>query len=126
MKKILELKKEISVKAGIVLNCEIESYIQEKKKIPCKGLNRRPIFLDKYLEATKGRIDKTRRRQKFWPGLELIRRAKLEDMTNKMKEPTGETSFEFKGITPGGESVGVHIREILEGKDKKLYLISTF
>ena len=123
---MLKLKTEISVKTGIALNCEIESYIQAKKKLPCKGLNRRPIFLDKYLEATKGRIDKTRRRQKFWPGLELIRRAKPEDMSNRIKEPTGELSFEFIGETPSGELVGVHIREVVEGKDKKLYLISTF
>ena len=123
---MLKLKTEISIKTGVALNREIESYVQEKKKVPCKGLNRRPIFLDKYLEATKGRTDQTRRRQKFWPGLELLRRAKPEDLTDRMKEPTGETSFEFKGISPGGELVGVHIREVVDGKNKKLYLISTF
>ena len=47
-------------------------------------------------------------------------------MTDEIKEPTGELSFEFKGITPSGEVVGVHIRQEIEGKDKKLYLVSTF
>ncbi|KMP11498.1 hypothetical protein UZ36_04160 [Candidatus Nitromaritima sp. SCGC AAA799-C22] len=94
--------------------------------IPCKGLNRRPVFLIKYLEATHGRRDQTRRRQRFLAGVELLRRAKIEDITDQIKEPTGEPAFEFKGITPKGEVIGVHIREEIEGKDKKLYLISTF
>ncbi len=65
-------------------------------------------------------------RQKFFAGVELLRKAKAHDMTDKIKEPAGDPSFEFKGITPDGILVGIHIREEIEGSDKKLYLISTF
>ncbi|MCR4290937.1 MAG: hypothetical protein NUV86_11840 [Candidatus Scalindua sp.] len=58
--------------------------------------------------------------------MELLRRVKKNDITNKFIESSGETAFEFKGITPDGVLVGVHISEILERKDRKLYLISTF
>ncbi len=123
---IIKLRTEVSAKKGDPLHREIKAYIQKKPMVPCKGLNRRLVFLTKYIDATHGRPDKTRRRQRFFAGVELLRRAKLEDMTDQIKEPTGEPAFEFKGITSNGEVVGVHVREEVEGKDKKLYLISTF
>lgn len=58
--------------------------------------------------------------------VELLRRAKIEDITDQIKEPSGETAYELKGITPKGEIIGVHIREEIEAKDRRLYLISTF
>jgi len=123
---MIKLKKEISIKQGNALNRDIKEYIQRRPKVMCNGLNGRPVFLTKYLEATHRRMDRTRRRQRFFVGLDLLRKVKTDDITDKIKEPTGEPSFEFKGITPSGEIVGVHVREEIEGKNRKLYLISTF
>lgn len=125
---MLKLKTALATQKGKLLDHVIEKEILRREgKIAFRGLGkRRPVFLTKYLEANENRIDKNRRKQKFFAGLELLKRAQLEDMTDKIKEPTGELSFEFKGIAPNEELVGVHIREVMERKDKKLYLISTF
>lgn len=124
--KIVKLKTEFSPRKGKALEKEINEIISRKGKVAFWGLgNKRPIFLNKYLETTK-RHDKNRRRQKFISALELLSRVKKKHMTDKIKEPTGRYSYEFKGITPSGKLVGVHIREEIERKDKKLYLISTF
>ena len=123
---MLKLKTDISIKRGDPLQKEIKAEIQRRPIITCKVLNRRGVVLAKYLEATHGRIDKTRRRQKFWAGLELVHKATEENITNQIREPMGDTAFEFKGVTPSGKIVTVHIREEVEGKDRKLYLISTF
>ncbi len=42
------------------------------------------------------------------------------------KRIDGKICYEFIGETPSGEIFGVHIREEYQGKDRKLYLISTF
>jgi len=123
---MIKLKKETSPKQGDGLTRAIQKFIRQKPKVVCPGLNRRPVSLTKYLEATQNRSKRVRRRQKFWACIELIGKVKDVDMTDEIKEPTGELSFEFKGITPSGEVVGVHIRQEIEGKDKKLYLVSTF
>ena len=123
---MLKLKTEISPKCGDALYRDIKVYIQKKPTIICKGLNRRRVLLIKYLDATHGRIDKTRRRQKFRAGVELIQKATATDMTNQIIEPSGDRAFEFKGTTPSGKIVTVHIREEIEDKDRRLYLISTF
>lgn len=122
------LKTAISTRRGKSLDLEIETKILKVKgKVIFAGLgSRRPVFFSKYLEATNNRRDKIRRKQKFFAALELLRRVKKNDRTNKLKESSGETAFEFKGKTPDGVLVGVHIREISERKDRKLYLISTF
>lgn len=122
---IIKLETEISGKQGVFLNTEIENYIVQKKKVICKGLNKKPVFLSKYLEATNNRRDKTRRKQKFWPALELITKLKGKNLVYQKHEQKG-ISYEFKGITPNGIEVSVHIREELIGKDRKLFLISTF
>lgn len=123
---MLKLKTDISTKQGVALKREIKEYIQRRPKVMCKGFNGRPVFLTKFLEATHGRLDQTRRRQRFFAGLDLLRKVRPDDITNQVKDASGDPLFEFKGITPNGEAVGVHIREEIEGKNRKLYLISTF
>ncbi len=123
---MLKLKTGISIKHNIALNRDIKEYIQKKPMVPCKALNKRPVFLNKYLKASQGRRDQTRRRQRFMSAVELLRQAKTEDITDQIKEPGGETAYELKEITPKGEIIGVHIREEIEAKDRRLYLISTF
>ncbi|MGR3218426.1 MAG: hypothetical protein ACUZ8H_01230 [Candidatus Anammoxibacter sp.] len=122
---IVQLKTEASRKQGTSLRREIEECISRKKKVFCKGLNKRPVFLIKYLEATNNRRDKTRRRQLFFAGLKLIVKVKKTDLISKQKTQLG-ISCGFKGITPNGVIVNVHIREESTVKDKKLFLVSTF
>lgn len=45
---------------------------------------------------------------------------------HNVKHIDGKLCYEFRGETLGGEIFGVHIREEYSGKDRKLYLISTF
>ncbi len=123
---MIKLTTDISIKQGVTLNRDIREYVERRPKVMCKGLNGRPVFLTKYLVTTKGRLDKNRRRQRFFAGLDLLRKIRWEDTTDQIQEPLGNASFEFKGITPKGETVGVHVREETEGKNRRLYLISTF
>jgi len=124
---MINLKTKISMRKGKSLDKSIQEKIETLKgKIIFKGFGqKRPLFLTKYLEAINRR-DGTRRKQKFFAALELLRKVSKHDMTNCFKCLNGEISFEFKGITSDDILVGVHIREILERKDRKLYLISTF
>ena len=113
----VQLKTEVSQKQGASLNKEIEGCISRKKKVFCKGLNKRPIFLTKYLEATNNRRDKTRRKRLFFAGLELVVKVRKSDLISKQKNQLG-MAYGFKGITPSGDVVNVHIREESIGKDK--------
>jgi|GEM_PF-4534293 len=70
--------------------------------------------------------NKTKRRRNFFPALELIRIANAKDITYQSLDKKDSLSIEIKGQTNKGVLVGVHIREEREGKDRKLYLISTF
>ncbi len=125
---MINLKTEISTRRGKSLDCEIQKKIRNLKgKKIFRGLGKsRPVFLAKYLETTNNRRDKTRRKQLFFIALELLKKAKKGDITNRFKEPTGENSFEIEGVTSSGLLVRAHIREVVEKKNRKLYLISTF
>jgi len=120
--KRLSLTKNASTKKGVQLIDEIGRLIEEKKgKVICKVLNKRPIFLTKYLESTSGRRDQTRRKQVFSACVELIHRATEENIS---KNPKG---IELLGLTANGEKIGCHIREEPDAHgNKRLYLISTF
>ncbi len=79
----------------------------------------------KYLEVQKNRRGKTRRKQSFFAGIELITKVSATDLTTKQKTQNG-MSYGYRGATPKGVIVNVHIREELDGKDRKLFFISTF
>lgn len=101
--RIIKLKQEISPRKSNLLDEEIKQIILLKNgKVTFWGLgkNKRSVFFDKYLEATK-RLDKNRRRQKFLPALELIRKVKKSDIFSKQKTQLG-LSYGFKGVTPNG------------------------
>lgn len=121
------LKKEVSLKTGASLNREIKELIKRKKRIICKALNKRPVFLDKYLDAVNNRRDRTHRKKRFIPAIELIAQVVENDLISKKKTHNG-FSYGFKGITPHGIMVNIHIREEIEKgkKDKRLFLITTF
>ncbi len=120
----VKLSKNPSTKKGPSLNKEIEDLISRKKKIICKALNRRPVFFDKYIETTKKRRDKTRRKQKLPPALELIAKARKGDIRSRVSQKG--MCYEIKGVTGNGIEITVHIREEIVNKNKMLYLISTF
>lgn len=122
---IIRLKTEISIKSGVSLSRDIEKLIKQKKRVLCKGLGRRPIFLSKYLVIVSKRRDKTRRKQKLFTALELIGKVKKEDITSIKKTHFG-ISYEFKGITPKGVEVTIHISDELRGNDRMLFLTSTY
>lgn len=123
---MIKLKTNLSNKHGYSLLLEINNLTEKKVKIYCKALNRRPVYLTKYIECTKNRKDKNHRRKSLSAGIELIKKVKLEDMTNKFLEPNNCLSYEFQGILPSGAIMGVHIREENKKGNKTLYLTSTF
>ena len=122
---MINLKTDISSKRGNGLTGGIRKFIQQKPRIISPGLNRRAVLLTKYVEASKNRRNRTLRRQRFFCGVELLRKATKSDLICTRETQSG-MSYEFKGTTPSGEEITIHIREEIKGKDKLLYLISTF
>lgn len=86
----------------------------------CFG-NKRPVFLNKYLESTLDRTDGTFRMRYFAPALDLLKWAQANDIIKH-----SDTEYEILGICPNWYITAVHVREEIEQKDRKLYLISTF
>ncbi len=126
---MLKIKTELATQKGKPLDQMIEKEIFRRQgKIAFRGLGkRRSVFLTKYLEATarQKRSSHTRRKRCFFAGLEVIQNARSGDLVMN-KETQYGMSYEYHGLTPEGIVVTVHIREEMEGKDKKLFLISTF
>ena len=86
----------------------------------CFG-NKRPVFLSKYLESTIDRTDGTFRMRYFSPAIEILKNA---TEINVIKH--SENEYEILGLCPNGDITAIHIREEMEQKNRKLYLISTF
>ncbi|GEM_PF-2268920 len=124
---MLKLKTEIATQKGKSLDDLINQKIEQiEGRINFNGLGKkRTVFLDRYLAITNDRNDRTRRKRRFFVGLELIAKVRKKDLTDQKRDQMG-ISNEFKGITSKGIVVTIHIREQKEGKDKKLFLISTF
>ncbi|MBF0541336.1 MAG: hypothetical protein HQK91_07790 [Nitrospirae bacterium] len=119
------LNKSISTKKGKDLDNEIQAIIDINNKVICKALNRRPVLLDKYLEACNNRKDKTRRKQLFKAATELIKVATEADIISTRKERLG-IGYSLKGLLPNSKIINIHIREEIVSKNKILFLISTF
>jgi hypothetical protein len=123
---MLILNKSTSPKKGVSLDNEIKDITNKNNnKVICKALNQRPVFLNRYLEASNNRKDKTRRKRLFQVAIELIKRATEDDITSKQKEQFG-IGYSLKGLLLNGMILNVHIREESDNKDKRLFLISTF
>ncbi|MDD3144914.1 MAG: hypothetical protein PHV23_02265 [Candidatus Gracilibacteria bacterium] len=125
--KLIELSKEILDLRGKTLDKRINDFLKNNTKIYCKGLNKRPVFIDEYLFFIDSRNspDKNHRKKAFFSCIELIKKVGKDNITN-LKNNSGKISYEFKGITPNGNLVGVHIVDFSIKKDKKLKLVSTF
>ena len=125
--KKIELSYEISNLGNKTLKDEIEKYTKKHKKIFCKWLNRRPVFIENFLEYSQERwgSDENHRRKAFFPAMELLHLAEVENLTNKVQEGWC-TAYEFKWVTPKWRLVWVHIKDFTEAWDKILRLISIF
>jgi len=86
----------LSTRKWTLLEWQIQSFCTRTKSIRCKWLWKRPVSLEKYLECTRNRADKTRRMQLFDCACELIKTVSPDDMTDHRKEAHGEWCFEFR------------------------------
>ncbi|MDP2104234.1 MAG: hypothetical protein Q8K26_04920 [Candidatus Gracilibacteria bacterium] len=116
---------EISSRKGAILEKQIQDFCDHQKRVTCKGLSKRPIFLGKYLECMLKKRDKTQRMQLFFCAIALFKKVGVLDISSQ-KIIDGKRCFEFLGVSKCGQEFGIHIREETIEKDKKLFLISTF
>jgi hypothetical protein len=101
----------------------VQKFILSQKRVFCFFLGKkRPVFLEKYLDATQNKTDRTLRLRLFFLWLELIKSA---DSYTQKNEKWG-ISYELRRRISEKDTLVVHIREELEQKDKKLFLISTY
>ncbi len=123
-KTYIKLKTEISNLKWKTLEKIIKSYLNKNKKIFCKWINKRPVFINDFLNITLKRNDWNNRMRAFTPSIELIKKSKI--ITNIQKNWNNLFSYEFKWKTPKWYLVWVHIKEIKVWKNKILKLISIF
>ena len=104
------------------MNQDIKTHISKNSKVMtfCFG-NKRPVFLSKYLKSTIDRADGTHRMRYFAPAIEILKNAWEIDIIAH-----SQSEYEVLGSCPNGDITAVHIREEIEQKDRRLYLISTF
>lgn len=122
--KIVKLNIEISNLRWKALEKLIKKYLISNKKIYCKWLNKRPVFIDNYLEITISRNDWHNRMRAFSSSIELIKSAKK--ITDSQSIWNNLFSYEFKWVTPKWNLVWVHIKEFNDWKNKILRIISNF
>ncbi len=116
---------EISPHKWALLQKQIQYFCDHQKRVICKWLSKRPVFLEKYIEYNQDKRDKTRRMQFFFCAIDLLKQVRIIDITSH-KTINGKKCFEFLWKSKCGQEFGVHIREETIDKDKKLFLISTF
>ncbi len=78
----ISIHTKASTRKGEQLDAEITKYARNKPKIICPALNKRPVFLTKYMKSTQNRRDKTKRKQKFFAGIELLKKASVEHVVH--------------------------------------------
>lgn len=122
--KIINLKTEISNLRWKSLEKRIKTFLDSNKKIICKWLNRRSVFVDDYLKNISLRNDWHNRMKAFFSSIELIKKAKI--ITDSQRIWRKLFSYEFKWLTPKWNLVWVHIKESIDWKNKTLILISNF
>lgn len=116
-------KKHIDNKNAHTLKRYLDDFLSQKTYVVCKALGNRKVFLSELPDAITKRHDSTRRLKCFVVGLDILRRS--HDVELKTKNRKNE--YEIIGLADGGEKVFIHLKEeTRQGKDKKLYLVSTF
>ncbi len=93
---------EVSSRKWKILENQIETYCTQQKKIICKWLDRRSVFLDMFLECSLSRKDKNHRMQFFFCAIELLRTATIYHTQILQRR----RCFEFQGVTPNGKEFG--------------------
>jgi len=121
---IIKLKWEVLNRKWKSLEKEISIFINKNKKIICKWLNKRKLYISDFLISNRIRKDKNNRLLCFYTAIELIKKA--EHTTNRQILWKNLYSYEFKWITNKNNIIWVHIKEFKEWKDKILKLTSIF
>ena len=128
MSKSIKLTTYISTeKSKAPLKQKIEKFLSARKYLICLALNRRGVFLDKWMQINvlDGRSYKRGslgRMQSFFSGVELIRKSEVAESKNLKRVK----SWALLGKTPDDKTVTVHIREDQEDSNKLLYWISSY
>lgn len=98
----------------------IKATINTKSYVICPALNRRKVFIGKYLEVNKGARASLQKFQAFHAGLEVIKNASSYTKTSKLRH-----SYELKSLLADGNEVIVHIAEKeFQNKNHRLEYLS--
>lgn len=104
-----------------VLKKKFTDFVSHHPKIYLKHMGR-SIFLDELPEAILKRKDAKMRIECFFVGIDIAKNSHY--WTKKIID--GNPCIEIMGKSKEGFDVFIHIREKVEKKDKKLFLISTY
>ena len=119
---MLKIKTLKSRHTGIALRKSITAFIQKRQKIVSFLFwSKRPIYLEKFLDAQERRNDKNTRLSYFFAAVELLQR-----WDNSHMKTHSEDEWEVTGVLQNGKILAVHIREERINNNRILFLISTF
>jgi len=97
------------------------SFLKEHQKIYCSALGR-PVFLNKQPNAILMRKDAKNRLECFSVAIDILKHAKQF----KQRENGQNHEFSIIGLSKEKTHVTIHLREELDKKDRRLFLISVF
>lgn len=80
--KLFKIKHEISNRQSRQIRNDIEKTFIKNRKIICKWLNKRFVFIDDYLNCIGTMNDKNYRIRSFYSWLELIKNVTKENITS--------------------------------------------
>lgn len=128
MSKFIKLTTNVSTeRSKAPLKKRIDSFLSAHRYLICPALNRRRVFLDRWMQINvlDGRSYKRgslSRMQSFFAGVGLIRRSEVA----QPRHLKSAKSWALLGKTPDSKTVTVHIREDKEDSNKLLYWISSY
>ncbi len=120
---ILKVKPLDKTQKGKKLIKTVQNIVVTKKYVVIPAINKRKVYLDKFVEANKNR---NHDRLRLLPcAIELVKKTidKNSFVINIIKQMK---CYEIIGILKNDLKIKVHIREETERKDKILRLISCF
>ncbi len=97
----------------------IIEFIRNTKKCRCGAL-RRPIFLEKFIEANQTR--NADRMATFFVALDILKKSKTAESIVKK----GFRCFKILGKDKNNQFIEIHLREEVTAKNRKLYFISSY
>ncbi len=119
----MKIKTKIStVRSRALLLTEVKKKIKKTPQLVCPALNRRKVFLSKWLNSNVGSgRGSTKRLQSFFAGVEIIKKSQTA-----IQNPKNKHEWSLSGETPCGAIVKVHIREEKDDGNRLLFYISNF